>query len=232
MTPSPTPIKVKVCCIANVDEAKRAIAAGASVLGLVSKMPSGPGPIDETTILEVAQAVAGRVETFLLTSLRSAEAIIAQHKRCGTTVIQLTDSVEEGTYPKLRAGLPGIKLVQVIHVTGEYSIEEARSVAPHVDAMLLDSGNPSLQIKELGGTGRRHDWSISRQIVESVDIPVFLAGGLNPGNACEAIKTVRPYGVDVCSGLRINGRLDDSLLHAFMAAVRSASARPAVGSRP
>jgi phosphoribosylanthranilate isomerase len=224
MTPSRTPIKVKICCIANVGEADRAIAAGASVLGLVSKMPSGPGPIDETTIHEVAQAVKGRVETFLLTSLRNADTIIAQHKRCGTTAIQLTDSIEDGAYPKLRAGLPGIKLVQVIHVTGESSIEEAESVAPHVDSLLLDSGNPSLKIKELGGTGRRHDWSISRQIVEAVDVPAFLAGGLNPGNAREAIENVRPYGLDVCSGLRVNGRLDDHLLHAFMAAVRSASA--------
>lgn len=209
-------IKIKICCIADVTEAELAIGAGADAIGLVSAMPSGPGVIDESMIREVAQAVRGRAETFLLTSLRNADAIIAQHGRCGTTTIQLTDSVEERAYADLRAGVPGVRLVQVIHVVDESSIDEACAVAPHVDALLLDSGNPKLKVKELGGTGRRHDWAVSRRLVEAVGVPVFLAGGLRPGNAREAIETVRPYGLDICSGVRTDDKLDPVKLRAFM----------------
>lgn len=222
-------IRVKVCCIADVAEAELAIGAGADAIGLVSAMPSGPGVIEEAVIREVAQAVRGRVETFLLTSLRDADAIIAQHGRCGTTTIQLTDSVMDGAYAELRAGLAGypgvpggVKLVQVIHVVDESAIGEAIAVAPHVDALLLDSGNPTLKVKELGGTGRRHDWSVSRRLVEAVGVPVFLAGGLRPGNAREAIETVKPYGLDICSGVRTDGKLDPVKLRAFMDEVRGA----------
>ncbi len=112
-------------------------------------------------------------------------------------------------------------IVQVIHVTGEVTLSEAKEIAPHVDAILLDSGNQSVPVKELGGTGRTHDWQISRQICDSVRVPVFLAGGLNPGNVKEAIHQVNPYGVDLCSGVRTNGKLDESKLHAFFKAVRS-----------
>lgn len=226
MTTTTDRIKVKVCCIADVAEAELAIGAGADAIGLVSAMPSGPGVIEEAVIREIAQAVAGRVETFLLTSLRDAAAIIAQHRRCGTTTIQLTDSVAGGAYAELRAGLAefpgGVRLVQVIHVVDESSIDEARAAAPHVDALLLDSGNPTLKVKELGGTGRRHDWSVSRRLVEAVDVPVFLAGGLRPGNAREAVETVRPYGLDICSGVRTGGKLDPAKLRAFMDEARGA----------
>ncbi len=94
-------------------------------------------------------------------------------------------------------------------------------MAPLVDALLLDSGNPTLRIKVLGGTGRLHNWSVSRTIRDRVNVPVFLAGGLKPNNVRAAIEAVRPFGVDVCSGLRTDGRLDPTLLHDFMHAARS-----------
>ena len=214
--------RVKICCMGSTDEADMAIAAGADAIGLVSAMPSGPGPIDELLICEIASYVPRSVGTFLLTSLTSADDIIAQHGRCLTTTIQLVDEIENGAHEKLRQGLPGIRLVQVIHVTGPESIEEARAVEPLVDAILLDSGNPRLAVKELGGTGRTHDWSVSAKLVSSVQVPVFLAGGLRAENVAEAIQQVRPYGVDICSGVRTNGRLDPGKLSAFMRAVASA----------
>ena len=214
--------RVKICCMGSTGEADMAIAAGADAIGLVSAMPSGPGPIDEMLICEIASYVPRSVGTFLLTSLTSADDIIAQHGRCLTTTIQLVDQIEDGAHEKLRLALPGVRLVQVIHVTGPESIEEARAVEPLVDAILLDSGNPKLAVKELGGTGRTHDWSVSAQLVAAVDVPVFLAGGLRAENVASAIQQVRPYGVDICSGVRTNGRLDREKLDSFMAAVRSA----------
>ena len=214
--------RVKICCMGSTEEADLAIAAGADAIGLVSAMPSGPGPIDEALICEIAQFVPRSVGTFLLTSLTKADDIIAQHGRCLTTTIQLVDQIEDGAHHKLRQALPGIRLVQVIHVAGPDSIEEARLVEPLVDAILLDSGNPKLAVKELGGTGRTHDWSVSAQLVAAVDVPVFLAGGLRAENVASAILHVRPYGVDICTGVRTNGHLDPEKLDAFMAAVGSA----------
>jgi phosphoribosylanthranilate isomerase len=114
--------------------------------------------------------------------------------------------------------MPGVALVQVIHVCGDDSIDKAVAVAPHVDALLLDSGNQDLAVKELGGTGRRHDWAISRRIREVSPKPIYLAGGLNAGNVAEAIDTVGPFGLDVCSGVRTKGRLDAEKLAAFVRA--------------
>ena len=107
-------------------------------------------------------------------------------------------------------------------MTGEESLDEARQLAPEVDAILLDSGNRSGPVKELGGTGRTHDWEISRRIRSEVGIPLFLAGGLRDSNVADAIRAVRPYAVDVCSGVRTQGHLDETKLAAFFERVRSA----------
>ena len=196
-----------------------AIESGASAIGLVSAMPSGPGPIEEDLIAEIAKVVPPGVASFLLTCKQDVQSIINQQRRLGVNTIQICDRLVDGTYNDLRRALPGVSLVQVIHVTGTESVDEAQMIAPKVDAVLLDSGNQSLQIKELGGTGRTHDWTLSRKIRETIDVPLFLAGGLTPGNVAEAIRTVKPFGVDVCSGLRTEGRLDGNKLSAFFAAV-------------
>ncbi len=210
---------VKVCCIADLEEARLAVSAGASAIGLVSAMPSGPGPIAEELIAEIAAHTPWPTETFLLTSLTDAESIAEQHRRCGTTALQLVDHVPETELIRLRRLVPRVRLVQVIHVQGEQSVDEARAAAPLVDTLLLDSGNPGLAVKELGGTGRVHDWTHSRQICETAGVPVLLAGGLHPGNARAAIEQVRPSGLDICSGLRTGGRLDPAKLRAFFHAI-------------
>ncbi len=208
--------RVKICCIGSVEEAWLAIRYGADALGLVSEMPSGPGVIDENLIRTIVRSVPAGVSTFLLTSKEDIKSIIEQQKRCHTNTIQICDRLTEGSYLDLKEALPGISIVQVIHVMGEESIEEAVSVSKNVDAILLDSGNQNLEVKELGGTGRTHDWKLSRKIRESLNVPIYLAGGLNPENITRAIEEVRPFGVDVCSGLRTNGALDEKKLSAYM----------------
>ncbi len=203
----------------TIEEAQLAVRYGASALGFVSAMPSGPGPIDEELIAEIVPTVPPGVATFLLTCQSDADAIIDQQHRTRVNTLQLVDSVPIATYEKLHRALPGVSIVQVIHVRGEASIDEAKSVAPHVNAILLDSGNPSLTVKELGGTGRVHDWSISRRIRESVGRPLFLAGGLKTENVAQAMTQVEPYGLDLCSGVRTDGRLDGTKLAAFFRAV-------------
>ncbi|HSE18506.1 MAG TPA: phosphoribosylanthranilate isomerase [Pyrinomonadaceae bacterium] len=214
MKPTARP-RVKICCIASVEEAWMAIDAGASAVGLVSAMPSGPGPIPEDLIAEIAATIPPGVSSFLLTCLQDAASIVDQQRRLGVNTIQICDRLTDGSYHDLREALPGVSLVQVVHVTGLEAVDEAIAVAPHVDAVLLDSGNQSLAIKELGGTGRTHDWSLSRQIREAIEAPLFLAGGLNPSNVAAAIREVQPFGIDVCSGLRTEGKLDRAMLEAF-----------------
>ncbi len=213
--------KVKICCISSVDEAKLAIKYGASALGLVSAMPSGPGPISEELIAEIVKHIPVGIASFLLTSKQDAASIIAQQRKTKANTLQLVDSVSVDVYKILRKELPGISIVQVIHVVDESSIDEAQSVAPFVDMILLDSGNPTLAVKELGGTGRKHNWNVSRKIVESISKPVFLAGGLNAENAREAIDYVQPYGLDLCSGVRTNRMLDEKKLKLFFDVVNN-----------
>jgi phosphoribosylanthranilate isomerase len=219
----PVPPRVKICCIASEAEAALAVSMGASAVGLVSRMPSGPGPIPESRIRDIARTVPPGVATFLLTSETTAEPIVAQQRYTGANTLQLVDDVAPAVYAALRGALPGVKIVQVIHVRDESALAQSRQVSLLVDAILLDSGNPSLSIKELGGTGRAHDWAVSRKIRDGVSIPVYLAGGLNPANVAQAIAQVRPFGVDVCSGLRVDGRLDPKKLEQFMRAVRESA---------
>jgi phosphoribosylanthranilate isomerase len=215
-------VRMKVCCIATPAEAALAWTAGADVLGLVSAMPSGPGPIDEAVIAEIVAGVPPGVGTMLLTSRADGAGIVAQLRRTRAGIVQLVDVVPGVTYKVLRDLAPNVKLVQVIHVTGPDALDEALSVAPLVDALLLDSGNPTLAVKELGGTGRPHDWNVSARIRAASPVPVWLAGGLRADNVAEAVRRVRPFGVDVCSGVRTDGQLDPRKLGAFAAAVRGA----------
>lgn len=224
-------IRVKICCISSIEEAALAVRHGASALGLVAEMPSGPGVISEACIAEIAATVPPPVDTFLLTSRTDPAEIAAQHARCRTTTVQICDRLPKHGHAALRKLLPGVSLVQVVHIADQASVDEALSVAAQVDALLLDSGNQGLAVKELGGTGRTHDWSLSAQIVERSSVPVFLAGGLHPGNVGDAIRSVRPFGLDLCTGVRTNGRLDKRKLGPFMAAVQSAAQQVAAADR-
>ncbi len=212
-------MRVKICCIANEDEAELAVRMGASAIGPVGAMPSGPGPITDDEIERIARMAPPPIATFLLTSEQEPRQIIEHHHRTRTNTIQIVDDLNGRDYDVLREALPGVKLVQVIHVIDERSADEASEIAEFVDAVLLDSGDPRRDVKVLGGTGRRHDWQLSRRIVETCGKPVFLAGGLNAGNVREAIETVGPFGLDVCSGVRTAGALDPSKLEAFFQAV-------------
>lgn len=216
-------VQLKVCCIATVAEAELALAHGADAIGLVSAMPSGPGPIPDADIAVIARATAMRARRFLLTSRTTADEIAAHVRGAGTDTVQLVDTPSEQVLRDLRRMTADIALVPVIHVRGADAIAQAQALAPLADAPLLDSGNPGGAVRELGGTGRTHDWDVSAALVRAVaPCPVFLAGGLRADNVAEAVRTVRPSGVDLCSGVRTGGRLDAAKLAAFVAALRSA----------
>ena len=207
--------------MSSLEEVALAVRYGADAVGLVTAMPSGPGVISDEVARELAAHVPPAMGSFVLTSRQSAAGLIAQQRAIGGNTLQIVDTLTDGTYQELRAALPGISLVQVVHVQDEASLDEARALASEVDALLLDSGNQRLPVKLLGGTGRTHDWTISRRIVAEVKKPVFLAGGLGPENVRDAVAQVQPFGVDICSGVRTAGRLDERKLAAFFAALTS-----------
>ncbi|MGF1670267.1 MAG: phosphoribosylanthranilate isomerase [Balneolaceae bacterium] len=213
--------RVKICCISSIDEARIAIEHGASALGLVGHMPSGPGVIGDALINQIAKTVPPPISTFLLTSETKPKDIISHYKKVHTTTIQIVDELEKREYELIRSELPNVKLVQVIHVIDDRSVKEAIEISSYVDAILLDSGNPNLSVKELGGTGRTHNWDLSREIRKSIPIPLFLAGGLNKDNVKQAIETVQPFGLDLCSSVRTNGKLDPQKLENFFKAIEN-----------
>ena len=211
--------RLKVCCMMAVAEARAAVAQGADAVGLVGAMPSGPGPIDDALAAEIARAVPPPVATFLLTSFHSGEDIAGHVRKVGATAVQIVRHIEPREYGALRRLLHGVKIVQVVHVEDASALGLAQDYAKLADALLLDSGRPKAALEELGGTGRAHDWAVSARIVAGVSVPVFLAGGLNASNVAEAVRQVRPYGVDLCSGVRTGGRLDAGKLREFALAL-------------
>ena len=208
-------VKVKICCISSIEEAKLAVAYGAAAIGLVGRMPSGPGIITDELIHAIAKTVPPPIQTFLLTSETTTDNIIEHHRKVNTTTIQIVDALSGREYHKIREAIPNVQLVQVIHVLDEGSIKEAIEISEFVDAILLDSGNPNLPTKVLGGTGKTHNWDLSKKIREEISLPVFLAGGINKDNIKKAIEHVQPYGIDLCSSVRTNGQLDESKLEAL-----------------
>lgn len=213
-------LRVKVCCIQSIEEARLALTGGADALGLVGRMPSGPGPIPDDLIRTIADALPRDATSVLLTSEAQTDAVVRHVQRCGTRAVQLVDRVEAGTAAALRETCPGVAILQVIHVRGPASVDEALAASADVDLLLLDSGAPTAATRTLGGTGRVHDWAVSAEIVRQSPVPVWLAGGLLPENVAEAVAQVGPAGVDVCSGLRPNGLLDPDRLAAFVRAAR------------
>lgn len=218
-------IRIKICCIGSIVEAAMAINYGASAIGLVGKMPSGPGIIEDSQIREIARSIPPGVSSFLLTSETRPEFVIEHYQRTRTSAIQIVDKLEDNQFEVIRTALPHVKLVQVIHVLDNHSIDEALEASQHADALLLDSGNPNLTIKELGGTGRVHDWNLSRKIREMVPIPVFLAGGINKDNVAQAIEYVQPFGIDLCTSVRTGGKLDERKLQEFFKVILQASGK-------
>lgn len=208
-----TRTRIKICCIADAAEARMAADAGADMIGLVGPMPDGPGIVSHAAAREIAGTVPPWVRPVLLTASDTAEAIAADAAAAGVDTVQVVRHIAPAESRALAR--TGLGVLQVIHVEGPEAVGLIPDYAGHVDAFLLDSGRPSTG-GALGGTGEVHDWRVSRAFVALSPVPVFLAGGLGPENAARAVAEVRPFGLDICTGLRPGGRLDAGRLRAFL----------------
>lgn len=212
--------RIKICCIANPGEAEMAAAAGADLIGMVGPMPTGPGVLSLRDCAEVTVLSPAWVTPVLLSSSEDCEGLVADIRNARVRAIQIVRHIAPKVHDDLRMRMPSVRRLQVIHVEGPEALDLIPVYGDRVDAFLLDSGKVSAD--QLGGTGRVHDWSISAEFVRRSPVPVFLAGGLTPENAAEAIRQVGPFGLDICSGLRTDDKLDHAKLTAFMTAVRAA----------
>ena len=208
--------------MASAVEARLAVALGADAVGLVGHMPSGPGVIGVAAAAQIAKEMPCGTDTFLLTSATRAKEIAQDLAVCLASAVQIVRHIDPGEYPELINAAPRVRRIQVAHIEDEGALDLLARYEPFVDAFLLDSGKTFGPEQQFGGTGATHNWTISRRFVESTDIPVYLAGGLNSANVFEAITQVRPYGVDLCTGVRTDDQLDPAKLEAFMSEVRRA----------
>ena len=214
--------RIKVCCLASADEARLAIKAGADALGFICAGRASTRTIADSTVADITRMSPHGVSTFLVTNEQTADAIAAHVRRAHTTTVQILFPIDPAESARLAELEPHLRRVQVVHVESRAALEMIPVYSPYVHAFLLDSGRPNAATPELGGTGRPHDWAVSAEFVEASQLPVFLAGGLSPSNVADAIRQVRPFGVDVCSGVRTEGRLDPRNLEAFFLGARGA----------
>jgi phosphoribosylanthranilate isomerase len=214
--------QIKVCCIANAEEAQIALNQGINAVGLVGHMPSGPGVIGSDRAASIIAALPGGVDSFFLTSHELGRDIVEALGVIKASTVQIVRHIDPVEYLPIIENLPNLRRIQVIHVENDSALGLIERYNEVADAFLLDSGKTMGTNPQFGGTGKVHDWVISKQFVQSTDLPVYLAGGLSSENVFRAVTEVRPAGVDVCSGVRSNDTLDLEKLQAFVQEVKRA----------
>lgn len=189
---------VKICGIRSIEDALAAAAAGADILGFHVGLIGARAPLEAESVAKIIAKLPAGVSSVMVTSITEPNELIKLARATGAKILQLYGDATPETILKVKKALP-VQVWKVLNVSNEGSIAEARKYEGSADAIALDTLNKETGVR--GGTGKTHDWNISRKIVESISIPVILAGGLNPENVAEAIKIVQSYGVDVNSGV-------------------------------
>jgi phosphoribosylanthranilate isomerase len=215
-------MRIKICGIRHQDDAKVALDAGADALGfLVGIAHLAEDKIRKEEAKAIIESLPPLVSPVAVTHLTDVQKIIDLIMYLGVNTVQIHDYIEPKEVKTIRENLPGVKIIKGVHVEGEDAIEMAKLFEPYAHAILLDSRTTD----RLGGTGITHDWNISARLVKSISIPVILAGGLTPGNVLEAVYKVKPYGVDVNSGVEdIKGYKNFSKVQLFIGEARRAAA--------
>ncbi|MFN8558227.1 MAG: phosphoribosylanthranilate isomerase [Dehalococcoidia bacterium] len=215
-------VRVQIAGISNLEDALAVERAGADAIGFTLGLPTGPhNGLDEHGARAIIRALPPLIVPLLITYLVTAAEVVPLCRYLGVSTVQLHAPADPAEIAAMRAGLPGLKVILAVHVTGEEAVAEAVRVAPHADALILDTYDPATG--RHGATGRTHDWAISRRIVEASPAPVILAGGLTPENVGAAVRQVRPWAVDVHTGVeRPDGATDHARVAAFVRAAREA----------
>jgi len=209
-------IRVQIAGVSSLEEALATADAGADALGFTVRLPHGVHDgLTEAKARGIVAALPPFVASVAITYVATPREAVELCRYLGVSTLQLHGSFPTHELPLIRAGLPHLKLIRAVHVTGPEAVAQARSLARHVDALILDTVDPTTG--RHGATGKTHDWSISRRIVEEVSAPVILAGGLTADNVAAAVAAVRPWGVDVHTGVEDpDGRRNLEKVRAFV----------------
>ena len=207
--------KIKFCGITNPDDAARAVDAGAWALGMIM-WPASPRGCEPDAAGEIVATYRRRAEMVGVFVNPTLDQLARAADDIGFTILQLHGD-EGPVFCAEAARRTGCRVIKAARV---HSRADIQALAPfHTDFHLLDSYVPGLP----GGTGATFAWELAR--AHRGDVPVIVSGGLNPANVADAIAAVRPFAVDVASGVEARpGRKDPAKLEAFAAAVASNAA--------
>ncbi len=199
-------VKVKICGITNMNDALLAAEYGADFLGFIVDIEKSEDSLSRSVARDLIMQVPLEITPVMVTYLNKASDVVELARFVKPMAIQFHADITVGEIGKIRKALPKMKIIKAVHVTGEKAIDEAKKFEDYADYILLDSKSKG----KIGGTGKTHNWNISRKIVEKCKKPVILAGGLNPENVLDAVRIVKPFGVDVNSGVKSSPRKKDA----------------------
>ena len=212
-------MRVKICGTATFADLDCAVAAGADAVGFLMGITH---VTQDAGTPETAAAMVATLPPFIVpvavTHLTKPSDLIRIVELSRCTTLQIQDMVTPDDIAEVREALPYLRIMKAVHVMDESAITTAKYFSDTADAILLDTRTAD----RIGGTGITHDWNISAKIVKECSCPVILAGGLTPENVTEAITRVRPYAVDVHTGVKKNGVRDAERTRAFVANARTA----------
>ncbi len=196
-------MRTKVCGIRNLQDAMTAINAGADAVGfLVGITHLAEDKISKEDARNIIEKLPPFVSTVLVTHLTDKDEIVELAKYLHVDTVQIHDYIPPEDVKYVREKLYYCKILKAIHVLDrDEALNMVKLFEGCCDALLLDSRTK----ERLGGTGLTHDWNVSREIVEKSSVPVILAGGITDKNSYDAVKKVRPYGIDANSGVEIDG---------------------------
>ena len=213
-------MRVKICGIQTLDEAMAVIDAGADALGFHVELEHAKNPIGSATLNAIISRLPPFVSTVVVTTETDPKKLSRIARATGANTLQLHGDIEPDAVRAVKALMFYLKIYVAVHA-GSDAYEKAKSFGDSADAILLDS--PKSETGARGGSGKTHDWTASREIVDSLSLPVILAGGLNPENIADAIRAVQPYAVDVNSGVsNPDGTKDLERVRLFIEAAKSA----------
>jgi len=190
-------VKIQIYTMQTVDEAQAVAALGVDHVGVTPSNSGLPGEVDFTTARAIVDAVRNLAVSVALSvdsDLDAIERMVLAVRPDILHLCGLKNTLSPEAVRALRGRLPNVPIMQAVSITGPEALDVALAYQDVADYLILDSQAPD--IAGIGASGVTHDWSISREIVRQVKIPVILAGGLSPENVAEAIRMVQPWGVD------------------------------------
>ncbi|HDS45870.1 MAG TPA: phosphoribosylanthranilate isomerase [Methanomicrobia archaeon] len=190
-------LSVKICGVTNAEDARLVLESGADLLGMIVDVPvASPRKISLDSAVEIAHALNNEIDLVAVMMPRTVQEVERIVRRLEPVAVQLHGFESNAFLHAVRTAVPDVKVIKTVHLDEIGAIHGGLPEPEYLDFLLLDTVS-----HQLGGTGKTHNWATSARLVEESTVPVLLSGGLSPSNVRDAIRAVKPYGVDVASGV-------------------------------